>query len=211
MAVSPERRRLNTLLTDPEYGAMLARLNRSEEREILDLISDNRGREARKRLRELDTSRRQGGRVKKKVRAYLDLAPEDRKGEAWKALSKQELSDIRLFWKLYKEQESGKSPMDTPQQPPTPARHGDKLERKIRRVYEALASAPGENVKLARLRPYFPDVDRAVMDAKLREMNAEPDVYLRADSDQRRLTEEDRRAAITIGGSDRHLIMIDTD
>lgn len=44
------RRMLRTILADPDYGADLARLGRADERAVLDLISEGKGREARKEI-----------------------------------------------------------------------------------------------------------------------------------------------------------------
>ena len=56
--VSAEQRRLARVLTDENYGPALVRLSRVEQRTVLDLISANRGREARTTIRELDAARR---------------------------------------------------------------------------------------------------------------------------------------------------------
>ncbi len=45
-----ERRRLNAILSDVEYGPALVRLPKSEQRVILDLISENKGKEARSKI-----------------------------------------------------------------------------------------------------------------------------------------------------------------
>jgi len=53
-----ELRRLQSVLDSEEYGPKLVRLNKSDQRTILDLISDNKGKEARARIVELDEQRR---------------------------------------------------------------------------------------------------------------------------------------------------------
>lgn len=88
------KRRLRTFMSDPERGAQLARLNRADEREILDLIYENRGAEARRRLEELDARRRRRQTLKDRVRRYLKLSPPDRSRQ-WPANEEAE------FWALY--------------------------------------------------------------------------------------------------------------
>ena len=52
------RRRLHTLLADEDYGPKLARLRGEDERRVLRLIDENRGREARAAIDEADARRR---------------------------------------------------------------------------------------------------------------------------------------------------------
>lgn len=68
-----ERRRLNAILSDEEYGPKLVRLNKTEQRTILDLIEQNRGREARNSILRL-TSERTELRREKRVAAKTRLA-----------------------------------------------------------------------------------------------------------------------------------------
>ena len=63
-----ERRRLRAILSDEEYGPKLVRLSKSDQRTILDLISENKGREARKRILELDERRRETVRIGSRIR-----------------------------------------------------------------------------------------------------------------------------------------------
>lgn len=81
-------------MTEPERGAQLARLNRRDEREILDLIYENRGREARRRLDQLDAQRRGVRTLKDRVRRYLKLPEPLRKAE-------RPVDEERQFWDLY--------------------------------------------------------------------------------------------------------------
>lgn len=53
-----EEKRLRRILLDEDYGPKLVRLNPRDQREILDLISENRGKDARRRITELDEQRR---------------------------------------------------------------------------------------------------------------------------------------------------------
>ena len=88
------KRRLRTFMAEPERGAQLARLNRRDEREILDLIYENRGAEARARLDQLDTRRRSTRSLKDRVRRYLRLPEAQRKAE-------RPQTEERQFWDLY--------------------------------------------------------------------------------------------------------------
>lgn len=88
------KRRLRVFMSEPERGAQLARLNRRDEREILDLIYENRGREARRRLDQLDARRRGTRTLKDRVRRYLRLPEPLRKTE-------RPEHEEREFWDLY--------------------------------------------------------------------------------------------------------------
>lgn len=52
------RRRLQTLLADEDYGPKLARLRGEDERRVLRLVEQNRGKEARAAIDEADARRR---------------------------------------------------------------------------------------------------------------------------------------------------------
>src|SRR5882757_1004534 len=58
MAASVYNRRLATLLADEDYGPALARLNRAETAEVLRLVQENRGQQARLEILRLDARRR---------------------------------------------------------------------------------------------------------------------------------------------------------
>lgn len=63
------RRRLKALLDSEEYGPALARLRGEDERRVLDLVSNNRGAEARREILAADQRRRT--RVRTQRRAAL--------------------------------------------------------------------------------------------------------------------------------------------
>jgi hypothetical protein len=92
------KRRLNALLRDDEYGPLLARLNRADERRVLDLIYDNKGREARKLLVNLDTARRRHRRLRGKVNDY-NAGPKTK--QRWRQVAEDVRGDEAEFWKLY--------------------------------------------------------------------------------------------------------------
>lgn len=95
------KRRLRELLRDVEYGPKLARLKRSDEREILDLIYANRGREARQRLNELDAARRRHRTLGERARDYAKLPRRARKQE-WRPVMDRIVDHEKEFWKLYR-------------------------------------------------------------------------------------------------------------
>lgn len=72
------KRRLATLLRDEEYGPKLARLNRTDERIVLDLLYENRGREARTELNRLDAGRRHVRTNKTRAQRYAKLTKTQR-------------------------------------------------------------------------------------------------------------------------------------
>ncbi|MEU4804361.1 hypothetical protein [Actinosynnema sp. NPDC023587] len=84
--------------------------------------------------------------------------------------------------------------------------------RDIRYLHPLLAARPGAAVSLTRLREVLAGRNyahsRAVVDAALLDLADRPDVILWAEADQKRLDAADRAAAIRLGGTDRHLLLI---
>lgn len=80
----------------------------------------------------------------------------------------------------------------------------------IRSVYSELTRrrGPGNWVRLSALRAWLGGVPRDVVDAELDRMIELPEVELMAELNQQSLTDEDRKAAVNIGGEDRHLLKI---
>jgi hypothetical protein len=64
MAKSNAVKRLERILNDEDYGPKLARLNRRDEAHVLNLIDQNRGREARSEIIRLDAARRETRRAR---------------------------------------------------------------------------------------------------------------------------------------------------
>jgi hypothetical protein len=84
------------------------------------------------------------------------------------------------------------------------------VEQMIRGAYLALAR--GESaapVRLSALREQLPDVQDKVLDAELTRMAELPGVHLREEVNQQLLSDDDRRAAIRLGGEDRHNLQIE--
>lgn len=92
-ADSLARRRLNTILADEDYGPKLVRLSKRDQRVVLDLIQDNKGRDARRTILELDGMRR----TKNRVMRYIRLAPQERIDDH----PDEETPD---FWDMYEEE-----------------------------------------------------------------------------------------------------------
>ncbi|GLW24215.1 hypothetical protein Mame01_42580 [Microbispora amethystogenes] len=84
----------------------------------------------------------------------------------------------------------------------------DDVETSIRKAYAQLADGPNAWVSLTRLRPLLGEASRELVDAALRRMIAQPDVHLIPESNQKALSDDDRRAAVTIGDQAKHLILI---
>jgi hypothetical protein len=84
------------------------------------------------------------------------------------------------------------------------------IENWIRSAYTELTvrREPGSWIKLSALRPWLDDVPRSVVDEELDRMIEQADVVLMAELNQRSLTDEDRKAAVDIGGEPRHLLKI---
>ncbi|WP_405147438.1 hypothetical protein OG589_07710 [Sphaerisporangium sp. NBC_01403] len=82
------------------------------------------------------------------------------------------------------------------------------LEKRIRAIYAELAGEPGKYVGLAELRALLPDVSRRAVDNALRSMNRLPDVNIVPESNQKKLSMEDREAAVTLGDQEKHLLWI---
>jgi hypothetical protein len=95
------KRRLALLLRDEEYGPKLVRLNRADERRVLDLVYEGNGREARKLINELDTGRRRRRTLGEKARAYARLPRQTRSTE-WRAIMREVEDNESQFWGLYR-------------------------------------------------------------------------------------------------------------
>jgi hypothetical protein len=87
-------RRLNRILRDEDYGARLVRLNRTDQRRILDLIDANRGAQARREILRLDAERIARSRVHRRALRYAHLPEDQRAGDG-------RPDEIREFWAEY--------------------------------------------------------------------------------------------------------------
>jgi hypothetical protein len=82
------------------------------------------------------------------------------------------------------------------------------LTDRIREAYVAIASAPRAWVSIADIRRKLGDVGRVELDAALRRLERAPDVNIVPESNQKALSEEDRRAAVIIGDQAKHFLAI---
>ncbi|PRY44645.1 hypothetical protein [Umezawaea tangerina] len=82
-------------------------------------------------------------------------------------------------------------------------------EHRVETAYRVLAAKPGEAVGLRALRERLDDLARPVVDRALTSLADRPDVHLRAEADQKSLTDEDREAALVLGGTPRHTLMVE--
>ncbi|MGW4644732.1 hypothetical protein ACWEN6_39920 [Sphaerisporangium sp. NPDC004334] len=85
---------------------------------------------------------------------------------------------------------------------------GGDPEARVRAAYAGLADQPGTWVGLAKLRALLADLPRGEVDATLLRMEELPDVTLVPETDRKRLSQEDRDAAVRIAGQDKHLLWI---
>lgn len=82
------------------------------------------------------------------------------------------------------------------------------IDRRVRAVYAKLAPEPRAWVGLSALRDALNGESRGEVDQALRRLNRAADVNIIPESNQKVLTQDDRDAAVRIGGEDRHLIAI---
>jgi hypothetical protein len=83
------------------------------------------------------------------------------------------------------------------------------VERMVRAAYRELADSPAAPVRLSALRERLTDVQDKLVDAELTRMAELPGVHLREEANQQLLTEDDRAAALRLGGLDRHNLQIE--
>ncbi|OZG29963.1 hypothetical protein BH683_006120 [Williamsia sp. 1138] len=84
------------------------------------------------------------------------------------------------------------------------------VDIRIVEAYRSLAAKPGAWVSLRRLRPALGDIERDVLDDALRSLYTRPGITLIPEENQKSLTPEDRAAAVSIGGQNKHLIYVET-
>jgi hypothetical protein len=82
------------------------------------------------------------------------------------------------------------------------------LDGRIREAYGKLASTPGAWVDLTALRGQLADVPKADLDRALKDLLRDDDVRLEPEPFGHRVGPEERRAAVHIGGEDRHKLAI---
>lgn len=83
------------------------------------------------------------------------------------------------------------------------------LEERIRTAYRKLARSPRDWVGLADLRPLLGGAAVAEVDAVLKQLSRTGQAHLVPESNRKALTDEDKEAAVRIGGEDNHLLSIE--
>lgn len=84
------------------------------------------------------------------------------------------------------------------------------VEDQIREAYSNLSAQSGSPwVGLAALRRQLPGIARDDLDETLRAMSRQPGHHLQEEANQQALTDEDWAAAVTFGGSTRHILNIE--
>ncbi|GAA2837516.1 hypothetical protein [Crossiella cryophila] len=83
------------------------------------------------------------------------------------------------------------------------------VEGQVVAAYEQLTSRRGGTIRLAVLRERLDGVPRDEVDRALEAMACREGVHVRAETDQKTLTEQDRTAAVVLGGTPRHLLLIE--
>ncbi|MDQ7903545.1 hypothetical protein RB614_03330 [Phytohabitans sp. ZYX-F-186] len=86
----------------------------------------------------------------------------------------------------------------------------DDLDARIRKVYDSLTPHSGAWLKHTDVRRKLADVPSEALDAAFRLLSQAEDVEMMPESNQKTLTDEDRRNAVRVGGQDTHLIAIGT-
>lgn len=94
MAQTNASRRLNRILRDEDYGPKLVRLNRADQRHILNLIDNNRGTQARREILRLDQERRRRATIRRRALRFAQLPEDQRTGD-------NRPDETREFWSAY--------------------------------------------------------------------------------------------------------------
>jgi hypothetical protein len=79
----------------------------------------------------------------------------------------------------------------------------------VEAAYAELARGVGASVGLAALRDRLEGVPKDEVDRALEQLARRPGVHVRAEADQKTLTDEDRAAAVVLGGTPRHSLLIE--
>ena len=117
-------------------------------------------------------------------------------GALGRYLQRSEVSLAELFWPAEAETLEDETP------------GGETLEDRVRAAYARLAPRPGGWVRLAELRAALGDA-RGDVDTALTALSRAPGVSVIPEEDQKKLTPDDRAAAVMIGDRPKHLIAIE--
>ena len=83
------------------------------------------------------------------------------------------------------------------------------LEAQIKRAYRRLAAKPGDWVSLADLRQLLNGAPKDEVDTTLKTLGRKQDVTLSPNPNRKVITDDDRAAAVLIGGDENHMIAIE--
>jgi hypothetical protein len=83
------------------------------------------------------------------------------------------------------------------------------VQCQVEAAYADITGGSGESIRLAVLRDRLDGVPKGEVDRALELLARRADVHVRAESDQKTLTEQDREAAVVLGGTPRHRLMIE--
>jgi hypothetical protein len=82
-------------------------------------------------------------------------------------------------------------------------------QRQVETAYADITGGSGQAIRLAVLRERLASVPRAEVDRALELLALRPDVHVRDEEDRKTLTDEDRDAAVELGGIKRYRLMIE--
>lgn len=114
----------------------------------------------------------------------------------------------KVLWAALVAQQSGQDRTPAPAPTSNGAVAVVDLDARIRAAYRELAGGQGEWVGLTALRRLFGDVSKADLDRALTAMLVAKDVRLEPEPFGHRVGPEERKAAVRIGGEDRHKLAI---
>ncbi|GAA5060868.1 hypothetical protein [Nocardia callitridis] len=83
------------------------------------------------------------------------------------------------------------------------------VAREVENAYARLSRKKAVPIRLAVLREHLDDLPKSEFDRGIELLARRTDVHVRAEADQKTLTEQDRDAAIVLGGTPRHLLTIE--
>lgn len=83
------------------------------------------------------------------------------------------------------------------------------VRSQVEAAYTAITGGSGESIRLAVLRERLASVPKDDVDRALELLARRADVHVRAESDQKTLTDEDHEAAVVLGGTPRHKLTIE--
>jgi hypothetical protein len=187
-------------LSNPELEERVGfRLDGKERRKLNDLKLVDSGRPGRAYVHELSET---GWRW---CHEQLSAAPSGRGGSMERAL----YAVLAGLGRYLQHSEQSLADVFGQRQDLSPDKRDADVEASIEAGYRALASAPGEFVKLRDLRQRLADVPRADVDSALAVMYTERRVNIIPQSNQQALSDADRTAALRIGGEFKNLISIE--